>query len=401
MRKGVLADDLTSRKPDESRDALFFGMHNNKVLYTPDPTPNHDLGFGSVRTHDAFVFWKQIETAKGVYDWSRLDALVAAHAGRTLLYTMGQTPNWANGQSTTFYQFGPVPPTNPQDYVDFTTALAVRNRDVYNGAITAWEVWNEPDNVKLWTGTAQQLIDLSAPAVAAIRAVDPNAIIVSPGGLASGWAWFHDFALRGGLSFCDKVGYHAYPSPSPPERTEIYIRRIKGSLNALGINKPIWNTEFGYLGYTYGGVTYDNLTADPLLTMPAALAKAYIVRAMLSALNSGVERAYWYAMDAPVMIVQLTDRADETILLPAAYAYKHLADLLSGGGIAPIVTSGDLNSAQIIAGDGRMGKVLWCNDERTATVDLSGYQSGVDVVGGAITLSGAYSVTDSPVFCFN
>lgn len=391
---------MTRGRPLHAVPRTFFGMHNNKVNYTPDPTPNHDLGFGSVRTHDAFVFWKQIETAKGVYDWSRLDTLVAAHAGRTLLYTMGQTPNWANGQSTTFYQFGPVPPTNPQDYVDFTTALAIRNRDVYNGAITAWEVWNEPDNVKLWTGTAQQLIDLSAPAVAAIRAVDPNAIIVSPGGLASGWAWFHDYARRGGLSYCDKVGYHAYASPSQPERVEVYIRRIKASLNALGIDKPIWNTEFGYLGYTYGGVTYDNLTANPLVTMPGPLAASYVVRAYLSAINSGVERAYWYAMDAPVMIIQLADRADETQLLPAAYAYKRLADLLSGGGLGDIVVSGDLHSATLLAGDGRMGKVLWCGDSRTATVNLSGYATGMDALGVSITPTGAYAVTDLPIYVF-
>lgn len=38
------------------------------------------------------------------------------------------------------------------------------------------------------------------------------------------------------------------------------------------------------------------------------------------------------------------------------------------------------------------------DDDETATVDLSGYSSGVDVLGEPITLSASYEVTMSPVF---
>ena len=382
-------------------------MHNNKLLLAANPTPNHDFGFGSVRLHDAFVFWKQIEvTAKGAFDWSRLDALVAAHAGREIMYTLGQTPDWANGQTTSFYDFGPVPPTNPQDYYDFVTALATRNRDVYGGAIKAWEIWNEPDNVKLWTGTTQQLIDISTVAAGIIKGIDPNAVIVGPGFLANGWAWFHEFARLGGLSYCDKVGYHAYPSPSQPERTEVYLRRVRASLDVLGINKPLWNTEFGYIGYTYGGQTFDNFdfrnNEMAANTMPGPLAASYITRALISAINAGAERSFWYAMDAPIMIIQLVDRVDETIVLPAATAYKHFADLISGGALGRTEAAGNTYSVAFVSGNGRgRGRIMWCVDERTASVDLSAYKSGEDALGNAITLSVNYTLTDMPIFVFN
>ncbi len=48
---------------------------------------------------------------------------------------------------------------------------------------------------------------------------------------------------------------------------------------------------------------------------------------------------------------------------------------------------------------GSRGRIFWCDDDETQTVDLSGYSSGTDVLGDPITLSASYQVGMSPVFC--
>src|SRR5690606_22450185 len=58
--------------------------------------PTFDVG--AVRLWDDYTRWSSIERQPGVFDWTVLDALVsgARAKGLPVLYTMGQTPRWAN-----------------------------------------------------------------------------------------------------------------------------------------------------------------------------------------------------------------------------------------------------------------------------------------------------------------
>jgi hypothetical protein len=88
-------------------------------------------------------------------------------------------PQWAGGK---YPENGP--PNNLQDFGDFLTALAKR----YKGRIAAYQIWNEPNlNVagrSEWGGrppNPAEYTQMLKVAYQAIKAADPNALVVSAG----------------------------------------------------------------------------------------------------------------------------------------------------------------------------------------------------------------------------
>ena len=85
------ASAATARIP-----AGFFGMTDH------DPTSWPTQPVGAVRLWDTGVTWRDIETSNGVFDFSRLDAQVAAarsHHARVLI-VLGQTPRFHTSRPT-------------------------------------------------------------------------------------------------------------------------------------------------------------------------------------------------------------------------------------------------------------------------------------------------------------
>jgi hypothetical protein len=182
-----------------------------------------DAGFGWVKVGFG---WRDIEGAeKGVFDWSRTDLIVqqANSEGIDLLVRIDHQPGWAGGAF-------PVngPPDDLDDLADFLTALTSR----YRGRIRAYQVWNEPNLAREWGGRVPdpgQFVEMLRVAYAAIKAGDPNAMVIS-GGLSPTGSWTDearpdDWYLRsmyeamGGDStgYFDVLGAHGAGYKSPPE----------------------------------------------------------------------------------------------------------------------------------------------------------------------------------------
>jgi hypothetical protein len=86
-----------------------------------------------------------------------------------------------------------------------------------------WDVWNEPDHPYFWHGTYDQLIELFARTVAAVRAVDPAARFVGPSvsqyrrgsaGVADVVAFLADLDARYGVRL-DAVAWHENHTYTP------------------------------------------------------------------------------------------------------------------------------------------------------------------------------------------
>lgn len=118
--------------------------------------------------------WNDLETSKGVFDWTAFDAAFSNVSSVPVLYfTLGRTPVWA----------GPAinqAPTDVQDYADMCTALVTRAKDTHGRTGVIWDLWNEIDYSVSWNGAASTLGPLAKAGAAAIRAVDPTAIVLSP-----------------------------------------------------------------------------------------------------------------------------------------------------------------------------------------------------------------------------
>lgn len=98
--------------------ANYFG---NMLNVSTHPWPT--IPFGMLRLWDTHTKWADIETSRGVFNWSVFDsymALAAAHKVQ-LIYTLGQTPQWASSNPYGACKTGTgqcYAPANMQDSAD-------------------------------------------------------------------------------------------------------------------------------------------------------------------------------------------------------------------------------------------------------------------------------------------
>lgn len=189
--------------------------------------------------------WGRIETARGVYDTAFLDKcddivnrLTAG--GVNILWVTAYTAPWASSMpgdpKAKFYK-----PANWSDWGNYVNFIAQR----YQGKISYWEVWNEPDGGTFWKSTVQDYATLLQTASVQLRQVDvTNHILI--GGFTGNGAGFlstllNDSAVAG---YFDIMNYHAYvDSPNMVAR----YNEFTGVMSSKGIaNKVIWITETGY-----------------------------------------------------------------------------------------------------------------------------------------------------------
>lgn len=231
--------------------------------------------------------WPYLEPAKGVFNWSRLDAWVAkAQAnGISIFYSNDYVPKWAaaNPSSCFVASMGVTVCTssvaNIQDWDDFVSALVTR----YNGKIQIYELWNEPD-VQYYSGTLAQMVTLTTHMYNIVRSLDPKALIAAPA--ATSTFWLDDYWAAGGVKTVDIASTHDYPNPNNPVAEVICAFRsapLKALLVKYGIKAAIWDTEG-----SWGG---SNTLGNP------DLQAAFVSRHLVLHWACGVQRLYWYAWD--------------------------------------------------------------------------------------------------------
>lgn len=196
------------------------------------------------------------------YSWTSLDQVVASiqKAGLSVDLVIDGCPAWAAVSGVQGDQF--AQPASPAAFANWATAVVERYAS--KGA-KYFEIWNEPNNPIFWQPSpnpAAYTADLKA-AYAAIKAVDPSAIVIS-GGLApepdsstsySPLTFLEDMYADGAQGSFDGVGFHPYTYPLDPDtvgsvtawtqmsETNPSIRSIMAANNDS--DKKIWITEFG------------------------------------------------------------------------------------------------------------------------------------------------------------
>jgi Cellulase (glycosyl hydrolase family 5) len=331
----------------------YFGMH---VGFVDPGTPWPCVPFGTWRLWDANVTWKDVEPSKGVWDFSRLDALVAqgqAH-GVDMILPLAMTPQWASQRPNEPSAYTPgaaAPPVNIQNWIDYVAAVTAR----YKGKIGYYEMWNEMNLAQTWTGTPTEIVSLQQAAYATVKKVDPNAQLISANLTASSALPLMKQLLDlGYANSADIIGYHFYVFPSGPEAIATLASQIGSLLGQHGVSKPIWNTETGWL--KPGTMINDDESA------------AYVTRALLIGRSSGIERFLWYEWDNHCCVTLYMTEADNTTPTHAALAYANLQEWLVGSTMSPCAADGDGTwSCDLVFGDGRHGLILW-NPSRSTTV---------------------------------
>ncbi len=218
----IPAANLGSRRglPQQSPE---YGMQ--AFLWWRPETAHRDLGlirdagFSWVKQNFG---WRDIEGAKGQFDWSTTDRIMDQidEFGLNVLVRLDHQPAWAGGG---FPLTGP--PDNLQDFADFCSAVAQR----YQGRVDAYQIWNEPNLAREWGGQPPdpaKYVEMLKLAYAAIKAADPGAIVITAGLTPTGThppeampddAYLHAMYQAGMKGYYDMLGLHAAGFLAPPE----------------------------------------------------------------------------------------------------------------------------------------------------------------------------------------
>src|SRR5574341_1410160 len=159
--------------------ALHVSIWWNGVVGERDLDLVRDAGF---RWAKQICSWREIEgEGRGRFNWEAPDRIVAdaRERGLYLLVRLDHEPYWARPAD-----LPPDAPTSPPaDFQDFENfCFAVEER--YRGLIQAYQVWNEPNLAREWSGRAPDPAEytrLLAYCYNGIKRADPDAIVISAG----------------------------------------------------------------------------------------------------------------------------------------------------------------------------------------------------------------------------
>ncbi len=297
----------------------YFGIHGWGFESGHTPWPLALIG--AYRTWDSGAVWSSMELSRGNYDWSKLDSIVEYMQGKgvDLLFTFGRTPQWASSSPAQNCAGGPgqcAPPSDFNDWATFVQAIASR----YKGRIKYYELWNEPDAERFWTGTTVQLVQMAKLAYPIIKQADPAAQVLTPAPQGvNGYLWMEGYFAAGGQQYADTVAFHGYPGYDGQNRAnapETWIKILLNMNSALAyynVHKPLWDTEFSW--------EFNDRLADP--TQQAAfVARMYVLHWLY-----GVDRAYWDMWDGSTGTLWM---GQET---PAGTAYEVMTRWLAGASL--------------------------------------------------------------------
>jgi hypothetical protein len=213
-----------------------------------------------VRLWDVGVHWGAIHTAPGVFNWDRLDRLVAFYSGKKIVYVVSGTPAWAahNPHTTTAAPWlGPGSNSMPSKLTHFTAfmdALVTR----YHGRIWCYEIGNEPQLAEFmdpaeWKAHGPNILAImTVLAASSIKAIDPSAQIISAsvlprassGGMRKAMKLLAAFKNHKVDNVVDGYAVHLYPRKAIKETFSMLIRDTQAAFVNSGLHHhPLWVTE--------------------------------------------------------------------------------------------------------------------------------------------------------------
>jgi polysaccharide biosynthesis protein PslG len=394
----------------------FFGMSVNRAT---DPWPSTvGVGFASWRTlGSAGVLWGEMNTAPGVYDFSKFDQFMASAqaGGQDVLFTAYTTPSWISSRGLNCVSAGDPAgcvgspntacafdstggpglcdiPTDincdgtgtDQTFINFITAVV---NHVGPGKIKYWEMWNEPNVATEWnadadcpnTPHADQIIlaRMANDLRTTVKAIDPNALFTTPaatGGPTTTVTWLNSYLTNtNGANFADIIAFHGYvqagtcPTECPvPEDVATVVAQVQAAAASAGLSMPLFDTEG-----SWGAVQGVNTITDP------DQQAAFLGRYYLLQIGSGVSKFYWYGWDFTTSGF-LYDPDTET-LQPSGVAYQQIVKWTSGNTVHACVP-GSSNSSQwsclITGSNDSQAEAVWdasqtCNAGVCTTTNLN------------------------------
>ena len=184
----------------------------------------------------------------------------------------------ASGKRTVFsYEANVTPPKDYKEWSAFIECLVSHLVERYGEReVSEWffEVWNEPNLKKFWSGSQREYFKLYRHTVTAIKTVSPSLRVGGPATAKSEWIEeFVDFCERNDVA-CDFVSTHHYPNDGFERDGDVeqqlfqaqrgIMREVAQNTRSHARNRPVYYTEWNS----------SSIQPDPLHDEPYAAAFA-------------------------------------------------------------------------------------------------------------------------------
>jgi len=250
--------------------------------------------------------WEEMEPRKDHYYFAMYDNWVnlAKNNGISILGVIRETPAWLSSDPKR------VTEKNLADFEKFVAVLVTRYSQV-----KAWEIWNEPDIKRFWTGSPEEYVRLLQAAHKVIKKIDPSVKVVSAGLDGRGEDYVKKLLKLNFQQYCDAIGFHPYAKNS--EKVLQRVAKFNKILNKHGVKKPLWITE---VGWHSGGVQRDRW-----MEVKEEANKATLMTQTFNNLQGYIDAIFWYnAFDSPKGYGAMEVRNGKMHLNPAYFEFKAL-----------------------------------------------------------------------------
>ena len=323
------------------------------------------------------VYWGQVETKRGEFDFTRQDAYMGKlkEAGIRPLIVLSFANKLYDGGMT------PYSPEGCDGYARYA-AEVLRH---YGSQIRWLEVWNEY-NGSFCAGRATEdrpryYTAMAKTSYAKIKAVRPDVTVLGCAPVLIPLPYFEGIFKRGGLDAMDAVVIHPYRGrPEGVEREIDDLNELMKRYNH-GETKPVWCTEYGYGLHNAGSL--------------ANVAKN-LVRQSVLLRSRNVQRMFWYlfsdyASFQSMGLVQLPGSPNgRHAPNPAGPAFANMAWLLHDAryeareAVAPFTKC---HVHKFVKPGGGEIRVCWATYPATIVVEASGRLVRCDLMGNETPLA--------------
>lgn len=224
--------------------------------------------------------WKKMQAEPGDFDFSAFDKMFDSTdaAGVRVLGILSYDTPWIHENPEGKRQ---IDPEDLPAWLEFVEAVARR----YRSRVGAFEIWNEPNSNRFWTGKDEDFFNLTGETVKLLKMTTPEipvvvgSIIYNP--VLGSTAYLKRLLESGAADGSDALSLHPYGiSPMAAAKRLYKARKILDQYNYTG---ELWVSE---IGYPTGG-KYPH-------TVDEEKQGAYAARTISSSFAAGVDRLFWY-----------------------------------------------------------------------------------------------------------
>lgn len=194
--------------------------------------------------------WKAIEI-NGKYDFTSYNTAIEAlrQKGMSVIFILDYGhPDHGGG-----------PPTTEAARTAFAAFAKAAAINFKGKNVLGYQIWNEPNAALFWPNPDPvAYAKLFNKTAAAIRSVDTSVKIISGGTAGTDINFSLKVAENLQNNLIDVFAVHPYTNPAPEAFANGYSL-LKKAIASQGIDKPVWDTEWGYSSYgDFDAVKYGN-----------------------------------------------------------------------------------------------------------------------------------------------